>query len=130
VDVTSQRPNEISPESASMFLAEQQASFIDARPSTDYEQSGVRIPGALQVGAGSGVDILECLKGLPTDRPIIVYCDEPEQAASALIAGRVRELGLGEAFFLKGGFRAWRERRFPVERNPDVAIAPEAQPGG
>src|SRR5205814_9490786 len=96
----------------------------------EYEASGWRIPGARQVGAGSGVDILEALKATPDDLPIIIYCDEPEQAASALIAKRARELGLGEAFFLEGGFRAWRERRLPVERIPDLAVAPEAQPGG
>ena len=121
---------ELSPESARFFLVEERATFVDARPSTEYESSGVRIPGALPVGAGSGVDILEALQSIPADRPIIVYCDEPGQAASALIAGRVRELGLGEAFFLQGGFRAWRERGLPVEQNPDVAAAPEGQPGG
>jgi rhodanese-related sulfurtransferase len=120
----------MSPESASMFLKEGRATFIDARPSTDYEMSGMRIPGASQVGAGSGVDILEAVKAVPEDRTIIVYCDEPNQEASAMIAERIRELGLGEGFFLVGGFRAWRERGFPVESNPDVAIAPEAQPGG
>lgn len=113
-----------------MFLAQDQATFIDARPSMEYEASGVRIPGAIQAGAGSGVDLLELIKSVPIDRTIIVYCDQPEQEASRLIAERVRELGLGEAYFLRGGFSAWRDSRLPVERNPDVAIAPEAQPGG
>ena len=126
----SRDPVELSLESAQSLLAQDRATFIDARPSTDYEQSGVRIPGALQVGAGSGVDILEALKAAPPDKTIIVYCDEPEQAASALIARRVRELGLGEAFFLAGGFQAWRGRHLPVERVPDVAVAPAGQPGG
>jgi|SRR4051812_3046642 rhodanese-related sulfurtransferase len=113
-----------------MLLREHRATFVDARPSTDYETSGVRIPGALPVGAGSGADIFETLKSAPEDRVIIVYCDEPEQAASALIARRVRELGLGEAFYVIGGFAAWRQRRLPIEAVPDVACAPEAQPGG
>jgi rhodanese-related sulfurtransferase len=112
------------------LLGQGRATFIDARQSTEYEGSGLRIPGALQVGAGSGVDILEALKAAPRDKTIIVYCDEPDQAASALIARRVRELGLGEAFFLQGGFRAWRAHRLPVERIPDMAVAPAAQPGG
>jgi rhodanese-related sulfurtransferase len=119
----------MSPESAAMLLGGEEAIFIDARPSTDYESSGVRIPGARQVGAGSGVDILECLQSLPEGKPIIIYCDEPDQAASELIATRARALGLGDAFFLQGGFRAWRERQLPLEGNPDVAIAPEGQPG-
>src|SRR5437773_8435034 len=118
------------PERAAQFLDAGDAVFVDARPSTDYEASGVRIPGALPVGAGSGVDILEELKAIPDDRTIIVYCDEPEQAASTLIARRVAELGLGEAFFLAGGFRAWRQKGLPVERIPDVAAAPAPQPGG
>jgi rhodanese-related sulfurtransferase len=120
----------ISPESAGMLLREGGATFIDARPSTDYETSGLRIPGAWQVGAGSGVDILEALQAVPGDHVIVVYCDGPDQSASALIAARVRELGLGEGFFLVGGFTAWRQRRLPVESIPDIACAPRAQPGG
>ena len=120
----------ITAERAGAFLASDRATFIDARPSTDYEASGVRIPGALPVGAGTGVDILEAVKALPPERTIIAYSDDADQAASALIAARVRELGLGDAFFLEGGFRAWRAGALPVERNPDVAAAPEAQPGG
>jgi rhodanese-related sulfurtransferase len=113
-----------------MYLREGRATFVDVRPSTAYETSGVRIPGALPVGAGSGADIFETLKDLPEDRTIIAYCDEPGQAASALIARRVRELGLGEGYYVLGGFRAWLDRHLPVEANPDVACAPEAQPGG
>jgi rhodanese-related sulfurtransferase len=120
----------ISVESAAMFLREGTAVFIDARPSTDYEASGLRIPGALPVGAGSGADIFETLKAVPEDRVVVVYCDEPDQAASALIAGRVRELGLGEGYYVLGGFRAWRARGLPTEPAPDLACAPEAQPGG
>src|SRR6185436_15426107 len=98
--------------------------------STEYEASGLRIPGARQISADSGVDIFEALKAAPDELTIVVYCDEPDQAASALIAKRARELGLGEAFFIAGGFSAWRERGLPVERVPDLASAPEAQPGG
>ena len=121
---------EISPERAATFLYRKRATFIDVRPSTEYESSGLRIPGARQVGAGSGVDILEALKAAPDELTIVVYCDDADQGSSALIARRVRELGLGEAFFIAGGFRAWRQRALPVERVPDLAIAPEAQPGG
>jgi rhodanese-related sulfurtransferase len=120
---------EISLENAAALLGAR-ATFIDARPSTAYEASGLRIPGAQQVGAGSGVDILEALKAAPEGQTLIVYCDEPDQAASALIARRARELGLCDARFLAGGFSAWRERGLPTERIPDLAIAPEAQPGG
>jgi rhodanese-related sulfurtransferase len=128
--VTAQDPAEISLEDARALLAAKRATFIDARPSTHYEESAVRIPGALQVGAGSGVDILEALKAAPRDKTLIVYCDDPDQAASALIARRVRELGLGQAFYLSGGFPAWLARTQPVERVPDLAVAPAPQPGG
>lgn len=128
--VTSQRAAEISAESAAAFLARGGATFIDARHSAEYEASGLRIPGAIQAGAGSGVDLLELIKAIPDDRTLIVYCDRPDQDASALIARRVAELGLGQAYFLRGGFEAWRTSDLPVERIPDVAVAPEAQPGG
>jgi rhodanese-related sulfurtransferase len=126
----SQRDQEISATRAARWLREERAVFVDARPSTAYEASGVRIPGALPVGAGSGVDILEACKDLPRDRPVVVYCDEPDQAASALIARRVEELGLGRAFFLGGGFAAWRQHGLPTEHVPDTAVAPEPQLGG
>lgn len=121
---------EISPEVARSLLAAEGATFFDVRPSHDYEESGLRIPGAVQVGAGSGVDILEALKAAPQDRSIVVYCDDADQATSALIARRARELGLAEAFFLAGGFSAWQARQLPVERVPDLAVAPVAQDGG
>lgn len=113
-----------------MLLREDRALFVDARPSTEYEASGVRVPGALPVGAGTGVDILEMLKSLPDDRVIVIYCDEPDQAASALIAHRARELGLCEGYYVLGGFRAWCQRKLPLEPAPDLACSPEAQPGG
>jgi rhodanese-related sulfurtransferase len=128
--VMSGAPAGISPERAWSLLSEQRATAIDARPSTEYEASGLRIPGAWPVGAGSGVDILEALKAAPDDKAIIVYCGDPDQSSSALIARRVEELGLGEAFFLQGGFRAWRERNLPLEQIPDLAVAPAPQPGG
>jgi rhodanese-related sulfurtransferase len=127
--VTSAHTTELSSERAAALLGPG-AVFIDARPSTEYEASGWRIPGARQVGAGSGVDILEALKATPDELTIVVYCDDPDQACSALIARRARELGLGHAFHLVGGFGAWRRLGLPVERIPDLAIAPEAQPGG
>jgi rhodanese-related sulfurtransferase len=127
--VTAEDSPELSPEEAAALLGPG-AAFIDARPSTAYEASGWRVPGARQVGAGSGVDILEALKATPDELTIVVYCDDPGQACSALIARRARELGLGHAYYLEGGFQAWRTRGLPIERIPDVAAAPEAQPGG
>jgi Raf kinase inhibitor-like YbhB/YbcL family protein len=68
----------------------------------------------VHIDPGSGTDIDEALGKLPRERLIIAYCDEPNQAASAQIARRARELGLGDASVLDGGLRAWREADLPT----------------
>jgi rhodanese-related sulfurtransferase len=120
------RPDRIDPAIAYEFLLEGRAVVVDARPHRDYEVAKRRIPAARRVEPGSGAAMDEALFELPRERLVIVYCDEPDEAASAQVARRVRELGLGDASVLRGGFLAWREAGLPTEPVPDLAGPAEA----
>lgn len=116
----STRPDRIDPEVAKEYLADLRAVFVDARPRAEYERAGARIPGARHIDPGSGAAMDEALLVLPREKIVVCYCDEPGEAASAQVARRFRELGLGDASVLRGGFRAWRAAGYPVEPVPDV----------
>ncbi|GAB2665793.1 rhodanese-like domain-containing protein [Saccharopolyspora gloriosae] len=93
------------------------ALLIDIRPESNRLAEG-EIPGALNVER----IVLEWrldpssphrLDGLRVDQPVVLVCNEGY--ASSLAAAQARELGLGRATDLIGGFRAWRAAGLPVE---------------
>ncbi len=92
------------------------ALLIDIRPQSNRLAEG-EIPGALTVER----IVLEWrldpasphrLDGLRTDQPVVLVCNEGY--ASSLAAAQARELGLGRATDLVGGFRAWAGAGLPV----------------
>lgn len=113
----STRPDSIDPEITYLFWAENRAVLVDARPTRDLVRDRIdeRIPGSVHIDPGRGAEMDAALQALPRERLVIAYCDEPAHAASAQIARRVRELGLGDGSVLSGGFRAWKEAGYPVE---------------
>jgi rhodanese-related sulfurtransferase len=118
------RPESIDVETAREYFDEARAQFVDARPAAEWAASHDQIPGAIHVPAGSTAAIDEALVRLPRERLLIAYCDEPAQAASAYVARRAREIGLGDAVFLEGGYRAWKEADQPIAPTPH---APELE---
>jgi rhodanese-related sulfurtransferase/SHS2 domain-containing protein len=109
------RPDMIDPEVASEYLDQGRAQLLDARPTLAYQRSREDLPGAVHVDPGGGAAMSDALFSLPRELLFIAYCDEPEQAASARVARRVRELGIGDGCYLAGGLRCWREAGLPVD---------------
>jgi SHS2 domain-containing protein len=72
------------------------------------------------VAPGAGAAETEALLALPRKGLFIAYCDEPGQAASAAVARRVRELGIGDGSALAGGFQAWKAEGYPTEVTPPL----------
>ncbi|WP_243792528.1 rhodanese-like domain-containing protein [Saccharopolyspora gloriosae] len=100
------------------------ALLIDIRPQSNRLTEG-EIPGALTVER----IVLEWrldpssphrLDGLRVDQPVILVCNEGY--ASSLAAAQARELGLGRATDLIGGFRAWRAAGLPVIEGGHAAV--------
>jgi rhodanese-related sulfurtransferase len=116
----SSRPDVIDPVVVQEYLDGARALLLDARPPEDYQRSREAIAGAVRVDPGSGAELVDRLSLLPREKLFVAYCDEPGHAASAQVARRVRELGIGDASVLNGGLRAWKDAGLPVE----VTLAP------
>jgi rhodanese-related sulfurtransferase len=113
------RLDRVGPEQAAAEL-ESGAMLVDIRSESQRERDGV-VPGATyhprnvlewRMDPDSGAAD-PALGGL--DRRVIVMCDEGYQ--SSLAAAALRDLGLGRATDLAGGFQAWRSAGLPVERS-------------
>jgi rhodanese-related sulfurtransferase len=120
------RPDRIDVEVASEYLFEGRGIAIDSRPEPNEEQ----IPESRRVVPDAGAATDAALMSLPRELLFIVYCDTPEEAASARVARRARELGLGDASALEGGFSAWKAAEMPITvPGPTPSFLDSVSPG-
>ncbi len=98
--------NELSMETLPAWAGE--ALWIDARAEEAYTAG--HVPGAVSLpAAGYDARLADVLDRWTEGRRVIVYCDGAGCDASREVAERLhRELGLGETYYLKGGWDAWK----------------------
>jgi rhodanese-related sulfurtransferase len=94
--------------------------WIDARSRAAY--NAAHIPGALLLNEQEAnalmFEHIEKLQG--NSRPIVVYCDGHACQASRKIAAYLRErLPGAEIYVMRGGWKAWEDRRGDVQRQRD-----------
>lgn len=113
-------PARIDPEVAHENFIEGRTVFIDARPAATYARALFQLPDAVHIPTGSGAEIVTGLRALPFGINIgmVVYCDEPHEAASYQVATYAKQLGFEDVSVLTGGFEAWAEADFPFEPTP------------
>lgn len=126
-------PDRIDPEVAYDNYIEGRAIFIDARPASSYESARFQLPEAVHIATGSGAEIVMGLRDLPfgTNMGLVVYCDEPHEAASYQVASYARQVGFDDVAVLTGGYSAWAESELPVEMTPHaipLQMPPPAPP--
>ena len=99
------------PERLAAMSAEAAPMIIDVRGKADYARG--HLPGAVHIPLA---DLPRKLKRLPTDRPIITYCNmhHPGQSRGERAAALLAEQGL-QASALAGGFTAWEASQRPIE---------------
>jgi phage shock protein E len=99
------------PETLETRSAEAAPLIIDVRGKADYTRG--HLPGAVHIPLA---ELPRKLKRLPTDRPIITYCNmhHPGQSRGERAAALLAEHGL-RASALAGGFTAWEASRRPIE---------------
>jgi membrane protein DedA with SNARE-associated domain/rhodanese-related sulfurtransferase len=85
---------------------------VDLRHPLDFRLHPFVIPGAIHF---EPEDLDRRHGEIPRDREIVVYCTCPNEATSARVALRLKDLGIGRVRPLAGGLSAWRERGYPVE---------------
>jgi membrane protein DedA with SNARE-associated domain/rhodanese-related sulfurtransferase len=104
--------------------------LVDVRGPTTQRVDPRRIPGAI----GVPLDAIEAgIAELPRDRPIVLYCACPNEAAAAQAARLLLERGYARARPLLGGLEAWIVAGHAVEASaapPGDAGVPGSPPVG
>jgi len=95
--------------------------LVDARLKYPYEHSGVRLPGAVRMMAGTPAP------SLPRDCEIVVYDSDPNELASSDVAAVLIRDGY-RAAALRGGINDWLTANLPTETKEAPKQAPP-EPG-
>jgi membrane protein DedA with SNARE-associated domain/rhodanese-related sulfurtransferase len=90
----------------------------DLRHPLDYEANRSKVPGALRL---LPEELDNRHQEIPRDRDVVLYCNCPNEATSAMVALQLRRLGITRVRPLAGGFEAWRARGFPLESTEAIA---------
>jgi rhodanese-related sulfurtransferase len=85
--------------------------LVDVREESEWFKG--RLPGAVHLGKGVLERDIE--KAIPDlDAEIVLYCGGGFR--SALAADNLQKMGYSRVFSMKGGWRAWNEAGFPVQK--------------
>ncbi len=88
--------------------------IIDVRAPEAYERG--HLPGAVNIPKDQ---LAGSLDAIPTDRPIVTYCNmhNPGNSGSEYAAELLHDEGR-HARALKGGYPAWEESGYPIDKTP------------
>lgn len=95
--------------------------ILDVRHPLEFKAEPQTIPGALYI---SSEQFEENTLRIPRDREIILYCNCPNEASSAMVAMKLRERGITRVRPLAGGLPAWRKNAYPLESREGQEGAP------
>jgi len=88
---------------------------VDVRTPAEAAVFGMTLPGSLAISADQ-LFRPENLDRIPADRPVVVMCQSGVR--STAVATALRHVGFGNAFILKGGFKALSAYLGPGQANP------------
>jgi membrane protein DedA with SNARE-associated domain/rhodanese-related sulfurtransferase len=92
---------------------------VDLRHAIEFQADPHTIPGALYIPAE---EIAARHREIPRRTEVVLYCSCPDEETSVREAVKLRRRGVRRVRPLEGGFEAWRERGYAVERRgPEVA---------
>jgi len=86
--------------------------ILDVRHPLELDAEPGIIPGALNVPLA---ELGKYHHLIPRDRELILYCNCPNEASSAMAALQLRQHGIKRVRPLEGGFPEWRRHAYPVE---------------
>jgi membrane protein DedA with SNARE-associated domain/rhodanese-related sulfurtransferase len=115
------RTDRITPEQLRALLeSSKQLTIVDLRHPAEVEREGFKIANALVVRPE---DLRTRAHEIPLNEEIILYCTCPNEATSAQVALQLKRVGIPRVRPLAGGFEAWRDLGFPMERVEPVVAA-------
>ena len=105
-------------EEAKVLHDEGKVRFVDVREGREWD--GGHVPGAVSAPRG----LLEFIadpqspmhkEALDPDAPLVLYCGVGSR--SALAAKTMKDMGFNDVRHVDGGFTAWSQAGFPVEKD-------------
>ncbi|MGB8930829.1 MAG: rhodanese-like domain-containing protein [Anaeromyxobacteraceae bacterium] len=88
-------------------------SFVDARSDRSWSASDEKIVGAVRAQLPS---LVRDAAGVSRSRMLVVYGQDGHEADVPRVAEELRGLGFPEVRILTGGFAAWSDLHFAVQR--------------
>jgi rhodanese-related sulfurtransferase len=88
------------------LIADTRVLFLDARPQEEFDRA--HIPGARALPYSFTAPTAAEIAPLRPYLHLIVYCDSPEDRLAAMLAEKLRQLGLTQVRVLRGGWDGWR----------------------
>jgi len=86
---------------------------LDVRTEEAWRAAEFKIKGALREDPG---DFHFWVQKYRDNQAYVLYCDEPDEGASAALVQRLRDKNYSKSYALKGGWREWLQAGYPVER--------------
>ena len=112
-------------------LAKQGVTLVDTRTQKEYENEHVR--GAVlvpyvekslkEIDFDAAKDDFSALKALPTDKPVVFFCNGPECWKSYKASRAASLAGYTKVYWFRGGMPEWREKHMPVDGIGGVGMA-------
>lgn len=88
---------------------------VDLRPKSVRERVAREIPGSLPMTSDQAEALL---RDYSRDHYLVFYCNCPNEASSATLALKLKDLGFTHVYPLEGGFDAWEANGFAVVARP------------
>jgi rhodanese-related sulfurtransferase len=107
----------ISPEALKELLdrGSQNVLVVDTQPKIDYQvghiKGAINFPWTAEINSPGT---------LPSDRPLILYCDRPNEKESLDVADQLTKWDFVRIRILKGGLSGWRKLGYPMETIAEV----------
>ena len=103
---------EVGPAEAVQLINRRDAVVLDVRDAAEYKAG--HITNARHIPEGELEARMKELEKVKT-KPIIVSCARGNRSMN--VANRLRALGFGEVFSLRGGLAAWQQANMPLEKS-------------
>jgi rhodanese-related sulfurtransferase len=91
-------------------VASGSAIIVDARYASDFARN--HIPNAISLLPASNIaDVRAKLRGVPPNKSMIVYCEDPVCSFASIVAGKLMGAGYRNVAIFSDGWEAWRSQQ-------------------
>lgn len=89
--------------------------FVDARDFVEYKISHIK--GAISLPYYDFDKYKSVLDTIPSQTPLVAYCDGKECDLSIMLSDKLYELGYGKVYIFYAGWNDWQNANYPVDHD-------------